>query len=157
MSENEKTKLLLHARKLENGIHVSIYDMSKKLAGDRWLVKVKCEATFDLREDFLENIHDVELKSYVKQHYQQGLTHTIFKERIFIDEADKKDVRELMLCQLDENALAYMAGESFPQKFFDMKMDALKKDLAIKKEMDKVAITPDEDDEPADFSACFKD
>lgn len=160
MTENNQTPTLFHALKLDNGISISFYDLSKKLAGDRWLIKLKCEALIGVEDEFFESqsISDPDFYSFLKQECRKGLNYIIVKERVFIDEQDIEIVRNDMLQQLEANAIHYMASEHFPRKFFEKKSNELKKQYYINKEMEKLRVSSeDDDDEPADFSACFRD
>lgn len=142
---------------LANGIHVSFYNLSRKIAADRWLIKVKCDALLPLRDDFADSVEDTEFRIFVKDRCKNGLVFTVVKERTFIDESEKDDLLSEMLAQLEKNSLQYVGSELFPEKFLERKMEDFKNEFRVRQEMAKVKKNEEEDEEPVDFSACFKD
>lgn len=151
------TENILLTRKLPNGIRVTFYDMSKRLAADRWLVKVRCEAVLALAPEDYGIIDDLELLDALKQKFAGGVTHTIVRERNFIDEREKDAICQELLSQLEENAFVYLGGERFPASLLEKKIGDFRKEFELERKRSAVAGAVDEDDGPADFSACFRD
>jgi len=159
MIENTQQSVLLSSKELGNGIHVNFYNISKKLAADRWLVKIKCEAICALKDDLFADVQgeDVDLVTGMREKYSEGLIHTIIKERTFVDEEEMEEILAQLLDQLSENFLNYMGSEIFPKKLFDQKFEEWKLEYTVKKEMGLLEEAEEDDDGPADFSACFAD
>ena len=93
---------------LANGIQVTFYDLSRRIAADRWLVKIKCESVLKVQEEQFDAIDDSDLASAMKQDCSSTVIHTIFRERNFIDESEKDGILQELFSQLSENARTYM-------------------------------------------------
>jgi len=158
MNKIKEPGKILESNMLANGIQVTFYDLSKEIAGDRWLVKVKCESVLKVQDELFDAIDDAELASAMKQDCANTVIHTFYRERNFIDEKEKDGVLQELFNHLSENARTYMGGELFSRKLFEKKVDEFKLKYLVQKERERLAATDDEDDdEPADFSACFRD
>jgi hypothetical protein len=157
MNKNKESGKILESNMLANGLQVTFYDLSKKIAADRWQVKVKCESVLKVQDELYDAIDDAELASAMKQDCANTVIHTFYRERNFIDEKEKDGVLQELFNQLSENVRTYMGGELFSRKLFEKKVDEFKLKYMVQKERDRLAATDEEDDEPADFSACFRD
>lgn len=157
MNKNNESGKILESIMLANGIKVTIYELSKKIAADRWLIKVKCEAALNVQDDQFDALDDAELASAMKRDCANTVIHNLFRERNFIDEKEKGEVLQELFDQLTENVRAYMGGELFARKLFEKKVEEFRLKYQMQKEMERVATTEEEDDGPADFSACFRD
>jgi len=157
MNKNNESGKILESIMLANGIKVTIYELSKKIAADRWLIKVKCEAALNVQDDQFDALDDAELASAMKRDCANTVIHSLFRERNFIDEKEKGEVLQELFDQLTENVRAYMGGELFARKLFEKKVEEFRLKYQMQKEMAQVAATEEEDDGPADFSACFRD
>jgi len=157
MNKNNESGKILESTMLANGIQVTFYDLSRRIAADRWLVKIKCESVLKVQEEQFDAIDDSDLASAMKQDCSSTVIHTIFRERNFIDESEKDGILQELFSQLSENARTYMGGELFARKLFAKKIDEFKLKYLMQKEIERQAATDEEDDGPADFSACFKD
>lgn len=159
MTQNIQQAVLLSSEQYENGVTVSFYNISKKMAADRWLVRIRCEAVYTVPESEWAVLQeeDAGLVAGMKEKYSQGLEHTIVKERTFVDEAEMDEVLQLILAQLEENVCTYIGSDIFPQKLLDQKLEEWRQEYKVRKEMGMLEEPDDEDDGPADFSACFAD
>lgn len=157
MNKNNESGTILESIMLANGIQMTFYDLSRKIAADRWLVKVKCEAVLQVPDELFDAIDDAGLASAMKQDCANTVIHTRYRERNFIDEKDKDGVRQGLFKQLSENARAYMGGELFSRKLFEKKVAEFKLKYLVQKERERLAVIDEEDEGPADFSACFRD
>ncbi len=102
MTQNIQQPVLLSSEQYKNGVKVSFYNISKKMVGDRWLVKIKCEALYALSESDWSVLQDedAELVAGMKEKYAQGLEHSIVKDRTFVDDGEMGEVLEQLLDQL---------------------------------------------------------
>lgn len=149
-----KTKLL------PNNVHFAVYDLSKPIAGDRWFVRICCVAKVFIPQDLFDTFdEDLELLKEMRESCNDTLTLEIVKERNFIDDKVKDDVAKELIQQIEQNSLHYMGSESFPRKFFLIRFEEFKIKYRINqnKVMNEIPEINDEDDGPADFSACFRD
>ena len=160
MNKNMESEKILAAAVLPNGITVTFYDLSRKVAADRWLVKVKCEADFEVGEQLFASINDAKLAVALQEDGANRMRHQLFRERNFIDAREKDAVLHDLFTKLHENAITYMGSELFLRRLFEKKVEAFKLENRIQEEIRRQAALAegeDDDDGPADFSACFKD
>ena len=157
MNKNTETDKILDSMVLPNGIRVTLYDLSKKIAADRWLVKVKCEAVLQVHDDWFDSLADAEMAAAMKQDCAHGVQHTLLRERNFVDEKEKDAILQELFDQLSENAKNYMGGDLFSRKLFAKKADDFKLKYRMQKELEGQTAVDEDDDGPADFSAYFRD
>lgn len=144
-------------RELANGIRVTYLDESKKLAADRWLVKIRCRLTIPLQGWMSEALAGDDPQTvFCRQELDGQLLHEMVLERNFIDESEKGGLQEEMIERLEESVLGYLSREAFVRQLFTAKLTEVKERYA-RQGWSKVS--PDEGDEtpePDDFSACFR-
>jgi hypothetical protein len=153
---NEK---LIEAKTLKNGVKVSLFDFCKPIAADRWYVKILCRIEVAVPEEKLagSGLEVKEQKVFCKL-CNNTLVHEFIKERNFIDEKEKDEVVAAIISQIQENSLGYMANQVFADNLFQQKVDEFMREQDVLRQMAMVkADFEDDDDGPADFSACFKD
>ena len=112
---NEK---LIKTMDLENNMQLNLYDNSRKLAGDRWLVSLIVRMEIPVSETLLfgdgqsvDNGEDPLAVLGEKVVFEQNM------QRIFVDEREKEDVLKELIDRFQESTLQYLAHESFPQKY----------------------------------------
>lgn len=99
---------------LSNGLEVEFYDMSRKVAGDRWLVKLLSRIPVAVTKKAFEGLTDPEIhfKEYMAAHGDKIFFEQI-KERNFIDEKEK----DALFCQMQDEVklhlLRYMEHANF--------------------------------------------
>ncbi len=105
---------------LGNGLIIEIYDYSKKVARDRWLVKMV--AKVDISIDYLT---DNACKSS-KLNFQVGELKKFFdpciryehkRERNFISDKEKDEVFKDLLTSYLESTQAYLSHPDFPIRY----------------------------------------
>ncbi|MGV1098757.1 hypothetical protein ACUUL3_05030 [Thiovibrio sp. JS02] len=150
---------ILEERRLANGLTVTVYDRSKKIAGDRWLVKILCEAKFPVDDDFFARPAepDRQLLAEVRARMAGVVTFAVVKERNFIDDAEREPTLNAMVEQVAANMVEYFANPKFPEKLFFRKYEELRQACLIERHYRRGAVVPEDDEGPADFSACFRD
>ena len=142
---------------LKNKVHIKFYDLSKTIAADRWFVRVCCEVETPFNEDFLLHLEeDAALLDSFRASCGDTLSMQVVKERNFVDETVKDDVVTQLIEQIEQNSVEYLGAESFPHKLFLSNFGEFKKTHLLCQTVD-VNTDLDEDEGPADFSACFKD
>ena len=149
---------LIKDKKLANGLTLSFSDCSKLLVSDRWFVKMQGEVKLPLANaawpDSDED--DPELLALIKEHLGESVSYILSKERNFIDAAEKEAVLEDLVIQVEENLVGYLSDPSFPQKLFTRQYEEARQQCLIQRQQPQAPVN-DEDDSPADFSACFHD
>jgi len=103
---------------LENGLQLKLYDASRKLAGDRWLVSLIARMeipTSDslLKEDVSSSLNIDEVRKVLgeKLLFEQK------REKIFIDEKEKDEVMKEIQDSFLSSSLFYFSHSDFPQKY----------------------------------------
>ena len=115
---------------LENGLELKLYDASRKLAGDRWLVSLIARIEIPtnkllLKEDGspLLNIDEVRKALGEKLLFEQK------REKIFIDEKEKDEVMKEIQDFFLSSSLSYFSHPDFPKKYVLKKFnEKIKKD-----------------------------
>ncbi len=148
---------IIKKKKLSNGMALTVRDMSRKVAGDRWNVKVDCEAAIPVAPDrFNGRQEDAELLEKIRARMGDTLVFSVTKERHFVAEDEKDAVLAGLVQQLLDNAATYIDRPDFPEKLFVARYEDARKHCQLVSRMQPVD-SGDEDDGPADFSACFRD
>lgn len=153
------TENIIEERQMDNGAQLKIIDQSRKIAGDRWFVKVSCQAIVPVTDKLYPTQEDHLLLQKIKDAMGHEMTFVIDKERIFVAEEDKEEVLNLLVAQINENMLAYLQSEALPSRLFGKRYEELRKKCLF--QLQNPSAEDDEEDEeddgPADFSACFRD
>jgi hypothetical protein len=154
---------LIKEKKLSNSMRFKLYDHSRRLAADRWLIRLRGEGRIALGAELCAGMGegDSELQGVIRERLGDELVFTMKKERHFVAEEEKQEVLSELLAQVDNHLLAYLAKPSFPAKLFRRRYEELKARIFIEREQERRATADKEEDEenegPADFSSCFRD
>ena len=109
---------LIQTIRLDNGLMLEIYDHSRKVAGDRWLIKLVARIDIpigrpaaDAGEIKPDDITAIKAScgNYIR--YEQKL------ERNFIDAKQKNAVFQELMTSYLNGAQAYLSHSDFPQRF----------------------------------------
>ncbi|MDH3360527.1 MAG: hypothetical protein OEL55_06605 [Desulfobulbaceae bacterium] len=145
-------------KKLANGLTLSFTDYSKPLAADRWFVKMQGEIKLPLPETIWPDTdkNDTALFTLIKEQMGDSVSYILTKERNFVDAAEKDMVLSDLVAQVEENLISYLSNPTFAQKLFARKYEEAREQCLIDQQKTPVSVI-DDDDSPADFSACFRD
>jgi hypothetical protein len=153
---------LIKNKKLANGIMLDFSDDSKNITGDRCLVRLRCVISFPLLPWMEEKIEQSgQAREYIQSKMNDGLQHDLTWERNFVDEKEKDDCLEALISRA--NGISdYFTNDEFMTRLFEKRIAALREEYTCRNERDDHdrmrLIDPGQDeDEPADFSACFSD
>lgn len=149
---------LVEEKKLDNSLNIIITDHSKVIAADRWYVKIVCTVILPLADKHFADHGDEEpqLLALIRQRLGDELSMDLVQERNFIDAEVREDVSRKLLVRISENMSGYLSSASFPGRFFATRYEEARKSCLL--DMAQSADKDGEDvDEPADFSACFRD
>ncbi len=96
---------------LENGLVLTLYDRSKKIGADRWLVHIDAEVEVPVDR---APASDVE-----KYRFELGdvAVFTAPHKRNFIDEPMKEDVHAELVRSIQETIRPYLSHPDFPGRF----------------------------------------
>ena len=103
---------------LENGLELKLYDASRKLAGDRWLVSLIARIEIPTSDSLLKengspsiNVDEVRKALGEKLLFEQK------REKIFIDEKEKDEVMKEIQDSFLNTSLSYLSHSNFPTKY----------------------------------------
>lgn len=154
---------IIEQRSLENNMRLTVYDQSKKMAGDRWLIKIICEAELPVDDGFFSRVveADLALQAEIREKMAGSVKFSAVKERTFIAETERAALVELMVADILTNMVTYLNKPGFPEKLFARKYEEMRKacDTArhYRRLQEEDRDGHDADEGPADFSACFKE
>ena len=153
---------ILAQRTLENNMTLTVYDQSKRMVGDRWLIQIICEAELPVDEGFFSRVveEDSALQAEVRESMAGSLTFSVTKERTFIAETERAPLVERMVTEIMTNMVTYLNRPEFPERLFARKYAELREACATARHyrnLPEAEGEGDADEGPADFSACFKD
>jgi hypothetical protein len=109
---------LIKSIKLSNGLKLDFYDISRKLAGDRWYVGLIARIDIPLIDSLLTNQH---LSQYSVEEIRNMLGKSVRfqqkRERHYIDEREKDDLLNDLMDSFIERTLNYLSLPDFPGKY----------------------------------------
>jgi hypothetical protein len=147
---------LVDEKELGNGAVLAIFDESKEITGDRLMVKLRFVISLPWSGWMDELLNNEEGESEAIRQELGELTFEITKERIFVDQDEKEAVIQILTDEVNSNILSYLSQQSFVEKLFKKRLLELKDRKAARPDSAILDESHEEDDGPADFSACFK-
>ena len=153
---------IIEQRSLANNMKLTVYDQSKKMAGDRWLIKIICEAELPVDEKFFSCLpeEDLALQAEVRETMAGSVKFLVTKERTFIAETERVSLVERMVSEILTNMVTYLNRPEFPERLFARRYEEIRTACSTARHYRSLPdqdLDGDADDGPADFSACFKD
>ncbi len=111
-------QILIKSIELSNGLKLDFYDISRKLAGDRWYVGVIARIDIPLIDSLLTNQH---LSHFSIEEIRNALGESVRfqqkRERHYIDELEKDDLMNSLLDSFIKRTLTYLSLPDFPGKY----------------------------------------
>lgn len=153
---------IIEQRSLENNMTLTVYDQSKKMVGDRWLIKIICEAELPVAEGFFSRLPeaDLALQAEVREKMAGSVKFLATKERTFVAETERTALMEGMVADILTNMVTYLNKPGFPEKLFARKYEEMRKACETARHYQRLQdgdrSGDDPEEGPADFSACFK-
>lgn len=156
----EKQDIIIAEKKIRDGIAITFFDRSRKIAGDRWLVELVGEVEVPVAECFWTAVdeRDEDLLNCVRKELGDRLTFSLSRVRNFVDHEDKQKILDEMVRRFEENIMQYLDTPNFSEKLF-VKQYKEVKEKCIATGYHPQPPGPSEEDEeqgPADFSHLFK-
>jgi len=109
---------LMKTMELSNGLKLYFYDISRKLAGDRWYVALIARIDIPLIDSLLTNQH---LSHYSVDEIRNALGESVRfqqkRERHYIDEREKDDLLNSLMDSFIKRTLTYLSLPDFPDKY----------------------------------------
>ena len=99
---------------LPNGLLLEIWDKSRLMAGDRWLVSLLAKVEVTVLPEYFSTLDDGEL-AYQRRVAVHGnsLGFTQEKVKLFVDERESKDVLTRLCQRIKDNLVAYLGNPKF--------------------------------------------
>jgi len=153
---------IISQHRLANDMLLTVYNQSKKMAGDRWLLRVVCEAEYPVADEFFADFPDDApgLKGEIYDRMAGVLKFSVVKEKTFVDHAESDVVLAGMVAEISGNMAGYIGNPAFPERLFSRSYEALKQECIMARHysgLESGAADEKEDEGPADFSECFRD
>ncbi len=103
---------------LENELELKLYDASRKLAGDRWLVSLIARIEIPTSDSLLKEDVSPSLNvDEVRKVLGEKLLFEQKREKIFIDEKEKDEVMKEIQDSFLSTSLSYLSHSNFPTKY----------------------------------------
>ena len=100
---------------LENGLTLELYDRSRRLAGDRWLVHLFGSITIDVEAHYPKDDSLPPLET-VKKALGDTIRYSFDKKSHFVDESEKDSEFETLRSDFLNTGLAYVSRPGFAGK-----------------------------------------
>lgn len=103
---------------LNDGLKLEIWDQSRVIAGDRWLVRFEGRIDVPLRTEYFDAVPEKERAlSILEAALGPTLPYRYVKERHFVEEGHKDEVLQGFLERFKQEVLSYLRHPDFPAKF----------------------------------------
>jgi hypothetical protein len=142
---------------LANGVMVRFYDESRRVAGDRWQVKVRYDSVVSVPETFWSLVSgEPEFIEEIRAALGAEIVLTNVNERNFISAEEKEALVAEIVSNARKNIFGYLADPRFPERYFKRCFKEAREEIEQKK---RAAWVPDNEEveEPVDFSHLFSD
>lgn len=99
---------------LPNGLVLELWDQSRRLAGDRWLVSLLARIQIPLLPDYFSHLDNgPQVYQDLLAAYGERLDFTQEKARHFVDAHETKDVLTGLCQRFKDNLLSYLGNPKF--------------------------------------------
>ena len=109
---------LIKTLDLENGLQLNVYDASRKLVGDRWLVslivRMDVPVTAALKKNSSESVENIDK---IKDMLGDSVLFEKKREKIFVDTTEKETVFKELCDMFLNSSLNYLSKEIFPKQY----------------------------------------
>ena len=113
---------------LDNGLELEIYDMSRPLAGDRWLVRLEALVNVDFEEEAFESLEDRDrIVAVLRGIYGERVPYQYIQEKHFVDKSNKEKVLQQFVANVKESQVPYLGHPYFSKRFLLSRYRKLKK------------------------------
>ena len=130
---------LIKTLDLKNGLQLNVYDASRKLVGDRWLVSLIVRMDVPLTEALKKNSRQqMESINEIKSMLGESVLFEKKRERNFVDTAAKETVFKELCDMFLNSSLSYLAKDIFPKQYILKKYEEeIKKKSLLKSAIDR--------------------
>ena len=114
---------LIEEIKLDNGLDLRIFDLSRSIATDTVKVEVSFQTNVLLKESFVTSTEDYRL---VKNIMGDELAYEHTMERTFVSKDNEDSTRNELISTFKHNSLGYLSAANFAQKMALSKFRVIK-------------------------------
>ena len=108
---------LIDKIKLRNGLTLKVYDRSRPVAGDRWLVSFVARIDIEVRPEYFESMNTQGLAfEDIRAAVGEKVSYRSEKTRNFIAETEKDEVFRGLKDRFLGASLGYLSSPDFPRK-----------------------------------------
>jgi len=108
---------LIENIRLENGLILEIFDHSRHVAGDRWLVSLEARIEVEVKPDYFTDHYTLNMSfENIRAVVGEKTTYSYKKERHFIGEKEKDELLNGLKVRFLETNLGYLSSPEFPLK-----------------------------------------
>jgi hypothetical protein len=134
------TEKVIERKQLKNGMELFLYDRSRVMAGDRWLVELQCEAFIPIDDSFWEAFADEEpeLLSTIKDVLGEKLVFSTHKKRNFVDAGECEKTLQEMVQQIKSSVMEYLQKPAFPLSLFKKQYQDTRQKLLIQQQINGI-------------------
>ena len=109
---------LIKTLDLENGLQLNVYDASRKLVGDRWLVSLIIRMDVPVAGALKKNNREsMEHIDEIKDMLGDSVLFEKKREKIFVDTVEKEMVFKELFDLFMNSSLKYLSKEIFPKQY----------------------------------------
>ena len=111
-------EILIKRIELKNGQILELYDASRKVAGDRWLVSLIARISIPTDSSLLNNV-DLQVGDMeeIRNALGEKIVYEKKRARNFIDEGEKNEILEELMHSFINTSIAYLSNKKFPRNF----------------------------------------
>ncbi|MFC1822525.1 hypothetical protein ACFL9T_07445 [Thermodesulfobacteriota bacterium] len=122
------TERLIETISFKNGLELEIYDMSRPLAGDRWLVQLEARIEVDLEAEAFDGLEDQDrIVSVLRGIYGSRIPYCYIQKKHFVDKNKKEEVLQQFIKNIKESQVPYLGHPEFSRRFLLSRYRELKK------------------------------
>jgi hypothetical protein len=112
---------------LDNNLDLEIWDLSRVIAGDMWLVSLEARLNVPIETEHLETLPDKEkIFAILKDTFGREISYRYNQQKFFVDKNKKREVFRENLERLKESVLQYLSRPDFARKLVLSKCRELK-------------------------------
>lgn len=123
---------LIEKIELNNGLAVYFYDVSRKIAGDRWRVEIVIQVPVRLQRSYFESCpNDVQAFKRVTEAFGEEIIFQQNRVQNFVDEREVDDQLARMQEEFLDSSLSYLANDKFAAKFVRKRYEEWEKEQCL--------------------------
>jgi hypothetical protein len=138
INESER---IVERHQLENGTEIILYDHTRSMSADRWIVELQCVAYIPVDDSYWNMAagEDQQILAGIRKKIGDRLTHTFSQKRIFVPEEEREHLLQEMVHQVYSGMMEYLKKPNFPSKLFKKLYHENRQRLLLQQAMDHVA------------------